>query len=166
MRLEESHWWDWACLNITPLTKNPLSRMMWCGHWNVPIFQESVASVVSLGKSSQSIIIPLITSHDQWGEFTIIHIPQWPLFHLNGFQFGQVYSITETIYSHSQTQQEDNCGMYFHQRRVIWEKTSLVITHCEWEYSSTPMKPNKIHPCRFQLLPIQANLCNQSHDKE
>ena len=31
----------------------------------MPIFQESVASVVSLGKSSQSIIIPLFTSHDQ-----------------------------------------------------------------------------------------------------
>ena len=32
--------------------------------------------------------------------------------------------------------------MPYHQTWVIWEKACLVITLCEWEYSSTPMKQN------------------------
>ena len=57
--------------------------------------------------------------------------------------------------------------MHLHQRWVMWEKACLVITHCEWEYSSTPMMVF----CRMYHNPIewksiQASLFNHSHHNQ
>ena len=50
----------------------------------------SVESVVSLGKSSQSILIHASTSHYQCARGIIILEIECPIAHLNGSQFRQV----------------------------------------------------------------------------
>ena len=92
MPLEDTHRWDWACLNIIPYGWESLSRVMWRGQLNVSLQRWVVLivlSVVSLGKSSQSIHIPAITSHDQCGWTTILE-SECTSTHLNGNQFRQV----------------------------------------------------------------------------
>ena len=54
--------------------------------------------------------------------------------------------------------------MPFHQTRGIWEKACLVITLCEWEYSSTPMTERKgMHHHPYKWKSIQASLVDHSH---
>ena len=121
-------------------------------------------SVVSLGKSSQSIHIHFGTSHYQCGWSITILECECMLTHLNGSQFRQVYSITRITINHSQTQHENTHRMHPDQRQVIWAKACLVITHCEWEYSSTPMKEcYGMHSNPFEWKSIQASLFNHSH---
>ena len=117
---------------------------------------------MSLGKSSQSIHLTRNTSHDQRVSIVILVELECTTTHLNGSQFRQVYSITHITINHSQTQHENNHGMPFHQNWVIWEKACLVITLCEWEHSSTPMKQNGMHYNPFEWKSIQASLFNHS----
>ena len=143
---KDTHRWDWACLSIIHSGWESLSRMMWRGYLNVSLVKSIlflVLSDMSLGKSSQSIHIHFITSHYQC-VWSIIAIEiECIVSHLNGSQFRQVYSITHITINHSQTQHENTQRMHFYQIRVIWEKACLVITLCEWEHSSTPMKQNR-----------------------
>ena len=134
---------------------------MWRGYSSV---QPSPLSVVSLGRSSQSIHSTRITSHYQCGWIITPTELECTVTHLNGSQFRQVYSITHITINHSQTQHENNNGMPCNQRRVIWEKACLVITLCEREYSSTPMMEcYGMHYHPFEWKSIQASLVNQSH---
>ena len=64
MLVEDTHRWDWACLNIIHSEWESLSRVMWRGLRNVKLLLPLVLSVVRSGKSSQSILIHVITSHD------------------------------------------------------------------------------------------------------
>ena len=89
MPLEDTHRWDWACLNIIHSEWESLSRMIWRGLRNVELYLPLVESVVSLGKSSQSIHFHASTSHYQCGwsiflERECIHTQ------LNGGQFRQI----------------------------------------------------------------------------
>ena len=121
-------------------------------------------SDVSLGKSSQSIHIHTITSHYQCAWFIIILELECILTYLNGGQFRQVFSVTHITITHSQTQCENTPRMNTDQIQVIWEKACLVITHYEWEYSSTPMMglyEMRYHP--FEWKSTEACLFNHSH---
>ena len=120
---------------------------------------------MSFGKSSPSVHSMRVTSHDQRGWSIILEHQCIPT-HLNGSQFRQVYSITHITVNHSQTQHENNTRMLLHQTRVIRAKASLFITHCEWEYSSTPMKSNKTTANPFEWKSIQASLFNHSHHSQ
>ena len=94
MLLEDTHRWDWACLNIIHSGWESLSRVMWRGQMNVPLGNEVlkslVVSEVSLGKSSQSILIHEITSHYQCAWFILVIEREWHTIRLNGSQFRQV----------------------------------------------------------------------------
>ena len=93
MHMEDTHRWDWACLNVIHSGWESLSRVMWWGYLNVELRSELlslVLSVVSLGKSSQSIHIHEITSHYQCAWSIILFEPEWIITHLNGSQFRQV----------------------------------------------------------------------------
>ena len=124
--LWDTHRWDWACLSIIYSEWESLSRMMWRGRLNVQLLLTVVLSVVSLGKSSQSIITPVITSHYQC--WSINFEFECPTTHLNGSQFRQVYSITHNTINHSQTQYENTHRMYSHQTWATWAKACLVIS--------------------------------------
>ena len=170
MHMEDTHRWDWACLNIISSRWESLSRMMWQGQRNVQLILPSVLSVVSLGKSSQSIHIHAVTSHYQCA-WSIILEYECLIAHLNGSQFRQVYSITHVTITHSQTQHENTHRMQLYQRWVIWEKACLVITLCEWEYSSTPMKHTRNWYNSFQSFPMHPHsqshtLCNQRRNND
>ena len=89
MHQEDTHWRDWACLNIIHSGWESLSRVMWRGLRNVPLFSPLVASKVSLGKSSQSIHLTRITSHYQCAWTTILEF-ECIFTQLNGSQFRQV----------------------------------------------------------------------------
>ena len=89
MPLEEPHRWDGACLNIIHSGWESLSRVMWWGKRNVKLYWWSVMSVVSLGKSSQSIHSLTSTSHYQCAWITPLEY-ECLLTHLNGSQFRQV----------------------------------------------------------------------------
>ena len=82
----DTHRWDWVCLNIIHSGWESLSRIMWRGYSNVNI---SPLSVVSLGKSSQSIHIHFSTSHYQCAWSGILEL-ECSITHLNGSQFRQV----------------------------------------------------------------------------
>ena len=142
MHLEETHWWDWACLNIIHSGWESLSRVMWWGEANVRLTLPLVLSVVSLGKSSQSIHSMRITSHDQRARISSTRAKRTAT-HLNGRQFRQVYSVSRRRRNHFQTQHEYKCRTHEYQTWVIWEKACLVLTCDEWEYSSTPRKRNR-----------------------
>ena len=68
--------------------------------------------------------------------------------------------------NHSQTQHDNTERMHFHQRWVIWAKACLVITHSEWEYSSTPVKHNRMRHYPFEWKSIQASLVNHSYHNQ
>ena len=102
MHLEEPRQRDWVCLNIIHSGRESLSRVMWRGLRNVPLFSPLVASDVSLGKSSQSIHSTRSTSHDQCGWTTILE-SECIFSQLNGSQLRQVYSITHITVNHSNT---------------------------------------------------------------
>ena len=89
MHQEDTHWRDWVCLNIIHSGWESLSRVMWRGLRNVPLFSPLVASKVSLGKSSQSIHSMRITSHYQCAWTTILEF-ECIFTQLNGSQFRQV----------------------------------------------------------------------------
>ena len=136
---------------------------MWRGLWNVLL----PLSVVSLGKSSQSILIHVLTSHDQCGWIIILLEIECLKTQLNGSQFRQVYSITHITINYSQTQRENKHRMPFYHRWVIWEKACLVITHCGWEYSAIPgmvLWRMPLDPIEWKS--IQASLVNQSHHNQ
>ena len=107
---------------------------MWQGSRNV---ETPPVRFVSLGMSSQSSPNHSITLHNQH-RWVLIYLFD-PVFiniecqciitHVHGSQFRQVYSITHITINHSQTQRDNTTRMQIHQRRVIWEKASLVITH-------------------------------------
>ena len=90
MQVEDTHWWDWACLNIIHNGWESLSRVMWRGEANVKLRAPLPLSVLSLGKSSQSIHIHESTSHYQCAWFVIIIEHECMITQLNGGQFRQV----------------------------------------------------------------------------
>ena len=93
MHVEDTHRWDWACLNIIHSEWESLSRVMWRGYWNVWLVYPLlflVLSIVSLGKSSKLKLIHAITSHYQCGWFIIAIEKECTITHLNGSQFRQV----------------------------------------------------------------------------
>ena len=90
MQVEDTHWWDWACLNIIHSGWESLSRVMWRGEANVKLRAPLPLSVLSLGKSSQSIHIHESTSHYQCAWFVIIIEHECMITQLNGGQFRQV----------------------------------------------------------------------------
>ena len=119
------------------------------------------------GLINQFIFIHASTSHDQCGWFILNSERKHILTHLNGSQFRQVYSINHIASNHSQIQHENTPWMSMHQWRVISEKAWLVITHCEWEYSSTPMMElywTHYHP--FEWKSIQVSLFIHSHHNQ
>ena len=114
---------------------------------------------VNSGRSIQSLTSQSITL--KHNTRTII---EWIKTEFEWFERRQVYSITHLTINHSQTQHENTDRMHTHQTWVIWEKACLVITHCKWEYSSTPMMElygMLFHPIEWKS--IQAGLVNQSH---
>ena len=101
------------------------------------------------------------TSHDQCACLVLAIESEWVILKYDGFQCRQVYSITHITINHSQTQHENNYWMHPRQRRVIWEKACLVITHSKWEYSSTLTK--HIGNCNYPFQSLPTHSHSQSH---
>ena len=95
LSLWDTHRLEWAYLNIIHSGWESLSRMMLSGLTNVQLHSPLrvsvvVLSVMSLGKSSQSILIHEITSHYQCGWFILAVEMECTPTQLNGSQFRQV----------------------------------------------------------------------------
>ena len=107
----------------------PLSSVMWHGYINEQLLSSisspngsispEVASVVSLGKSSHSILSMRSTSHHQCGCFVVLGERERIPAHFDGLQFRQVYWMSGVKGSHSQTRHGYTHTMRDFQRGAI-----------------------------------------------
>ena len=87
MPLEDTHRWDWACLNIIHSGWESLSRVMWWGLRNVSL---SPLSVVSMWRSIELLHSMRSTSHYQCAWIILEIERECPITQLNGSQFRHV----------------------------------------------------------------------------
>ena len=86
--------------------------------------------------------------------------------HLNGGQLRQVYSITETIHNHSQTQHNNTHRRWTRQTQRIWVKANLVIILSFLAHSPTVMMRHRTRCHQIEWIPTLRNLVNRSHKKK